>query len=88
LRSTGLDAATVTSTTLDWFDKKWMNLDSRMEIVPGKQVLAQFRQYSQEKYSLSLTDYRIISSFSANEIPADLSQLLRDLEDYRKLVAA
>ena len=88
LRSTGLDAATVTSTTLDWFDKKWRNLESRMEIVPGKQVLALFRQYIQEKYSLSLTDYRIISSFSANEIPADLSQLLRELEDYRKSAAA
>lgn len=77
------DHATITAETIELFDAKWEDIHTRMEIVPGKDVLRAFREDVQSKYSISLTDYRIIDECKLQEIPLDLIELLNRLEAYR-----
>lgn len=84
LEHSSIDNATITAETIENFNTKWDNLNTRMEIVPGKEVLRQLRYEIQTKYSVNLTDFRIIDEFKLVEIPGDLLELLKQLEEYRK----
>lgn len=83
LKRSKRDAATITLETINRFESKWGNINTRMEIVPGKQVLKQLRDEIQSKYGVSLTDFRIIDEFKRTEIPYDLCDLIKLLEEYR-----
>jgi hypothetical protein len=85
LRSGKRHSATITSETIDWFEKKWANLDSRMEIVPGKKTLSAIRSILQDRHSIGITDGRIIAPIRHDEIPLDLANMLRTLDDFRKV---
>ena len=76
LRASGIDAATSSIETIKWFNKRWQDLDRRLEIVPGKTVLRRIRTKIQGSFGVTLTDYRIISSFHQDEVPHDLKNLL------------
>jgi hypothetical protein len=82
-KPSGKDIATLSSEALNSFSTKWRSLESRMEIIGGKDVLREFRSYVSLHYSVTLTDFRIIDEFSVVEIPTDLSTLLAELEQYR-----
>lgn len=82
-RSSGLDQATIGAEVIRWFDQQWQDLDDRLRIVPGKEVLRQLRQYVKEKYSVTLTDQRLVSAFRRKDIPVDLLDLLAKLEQFR-----
>jgi len=84
-KSGGKDPATLSAEAIRRFDEKWGTLDLRMEIVPGKKILRNLRSYVNQKWSVSLTDIRIIDEFRAAEIPIDLMELLRTLEEYRAI---
>lgn len=77
------DRTTITLETIGLFESKWENIDTRVEIVPGKEVLRQLRDEIQSKYGVSLTDFRIIDEFKHTEIPDDLCNLITLLEEYR-----
>jgi len=82
-RSSGKDSGTLTSEVLHWFDSKWFSMKERMEIVGGKDVLRELRALVSERYSITLTDFKIIDEFKVTEIPEDLIGLLSGLEAYR-----
>jgi hypothetical protein len=82
-RSSKLDSASITTATIQLFDAKWADLHQRMEIVPGKEVLGSFREYVQNEYGVSVTDYRIIDEFKREEVPEDLKKLIENLEVFR-----
>lgn len=82
-KSSGRDQSTLSVEAIERFNDKWQSLDTRLEIVPGKIVLRNIRTYVNEKWSVSLTDIRIIDEFKAAEIPSDLMDLLKNLEVYR-----
>ena len=69
---------------MEWFKKEWSDLDTRLRIAPGKRVLGEFRRLVQEAYSISLSDYRIISGFTKGDVPNDLRKLLLELEAFRQ----
>jgi len=77
------DDATITAETIDTFEKKWNILSTRMEIVPGKEVLQKLRSVIQDKYSVNLTDYQIIDEFKIDDIPTDLSELIKKIDTFR-----
>lgn len=77
-----IDESTIVKQTKDWFDSKWENINTRLEIVPGKEVLSKLRTEVQAKYGVTLTDSRIINEFDAENIPLDLKSLLRKLEAF------
>ena len=84
-RNTGLDAATTTRETIANFEQLWQNLETRMVIVPGKQILQSLRDEVQNLYSVNITDIKIIDGFGKSEIPSDLTSLIEKLEAFRIL---
>ena len=85
IKSTGKNTSTVTREILDYIEDKWMDLEARFVLVPGKKVLSKLRERLQTRCSVNLTDIRIIDEFRPDEVPQDLSRLLRDLDDFRKM---
>ena len=53
LRNSGRDSATLNAETLRTFSERWRNLESRLKLVPGKEVLAKLRTYLQAKSGTS-----------------------------------
>jgi energy-coupling factor transporter ATP-binding protein EcfA2 len=81
----GHDTAQTNKEVMKQFEMLWAELETRMEIVPGKQVLGLLRQRVQEKYGITLTDARIVESINRDEIPGDMKELLAELEKFRTL---
>jgi hypothetical protein len=77
------DTSTITAKAINIFERKWATLETRMEVVPGKETLAAVRDAVSSQYSVSLTDHRIVSAFEISEIPDDLRALIDGLEEYR-----
>jgi energy-coupling factor transporter ATP-binding protein EcfA2 len=87
-RHSGRDLADVNREALAGFGAAWNDLQKRLELVPGKEVLAQFRTRVQESLGISLTDSRVIDAMRRDEIPADLVDLLRRLDNFRRAPVA
>jgi energy-coupling factor transporter ATP-binding protein EcfA2 len=81
-RGSGKDHATLVSEAIAWFEPRWMDINSRMEVIPGKQILHGVRQTLQDTCGVTLTDFRIIDEFRPAEVPKDLQTLLRRLDRY------
>jgi hypothetical protein len=67
---------------LEEFESRWKEIGTRMEVVPGKRVLSQLREFVQKEYKVNLTDSRIINAFAPSDVPSDLFYMLRDLERF------
>ncbi len=76
------DASTLDKETLNWFERNWVNLSSRLSIVPGKQVLQSFRSLVQKRFGLTLTDYRIVNTMHSDEISEDLKVLIAKINKF------
>lgn len=87
LRSSGRDVADLTRETLLWFAPRWADLPTRLMLVPGKDVLKSFREKVQALLGTALTDARIVEALHRDEIPADMQELLRNIDAFRKLPA-
>lgn len=82
-KSSKIDNATINAQTIKIFEDKWSEMNSRMQIVPGKEVLRKLREKIQNDYSVNLTDTKIINEIEKEDIPLDLIELLEKLEIYR-----
>ena len=82
-KAEGKDHAALASEALTIFERKWANLESRLEIVPGKDVLKAIRDRFQKSYGATLTDWRIVDCYRPEEVPRDLVALLRQLDTFR-----
>lgn len=79
----GVDTGTISREAIEVFEKLWGDINSRMEVVPGKTTLRLLRGAIQEDYSVNLSDVKIIDEFEKEEIPEDLLQLIDDMESFR-----
>lgn len=59
-------------------------MQSRLEIVSGKYVIREVRDYFQKNYGITLTDLRIIDCYRIDEIPRDLVNLIHRLDAFRE----
>ena len=78
------DDATLHQETLEMFETKWQNIETRMEVIKGSEILSILREKIQEIYGVTLTDYRIIDEYKIEEIPIEIKKLLKNLEYFRK----
>lgn len=85
LKNNGDDSSVTYKSTLSWFDAKWESAEERIHPVCGKEVLKAYRDQVQERYGVTLTDARIFDSINRDDIPADMSDLLRQLDEFRQL---
>ena len=83
VKSTGIDLGTLVEDVMRDVAARWEKLETRLEIVSGKDVLKQLREQLAERYSISLTDFRIIDEFREDEVPGDLARFLAELEEFR-----
>lgn len=65
------------------FEKGWNHIDTRVGLVPGKDVLSRLNRHLQETYGVNLTARMIVAEMAPDEVPRDLVRLLRDLEHFR-----
>lgn len=75
---------TLTKAAVDDFESKWASLNSRIDLLPGKQLLSMFNADIQKRYKVQVTPRLIVGSLHKNEIPMDMQRLLRDLESFRQ----
>ena len=76
------DVVTITGEAQSYVNDRWNDLGARLEIVPGKIVLNRLRNSISSKYGITLTDNRIVRSFSRETASEDLMFLLSSLDDY------
>jgi energy-coupling factor transporter ATP-binding protein EcfA2 len=79
----GQDKSRLYKDVLSNFDTRWASLESRMALVPGKEVLQLFRQRVQELWGVTLTDARIAEAINREDIPADMQRLIERVESFR-----
>lgn len=80
---TGLDKSRIYKDVLKVVESRWASLDSRMSLVPGKEVLRLLRKRVQELFGVTLTDARIAEAISRDDIPDDMKRLLEQIENFR-----
>ena len=83
-KASGKDQSTLATEAIEIFEKKWSDIQSRLEIVSGKYVIKAVRDYFQQNYGITLTDLRIIDCYKIDEIPRDLVDLIHRLDAFRE----
>lgn len=79
----GLDDSTINKRLMQEFDSRWDNLEDRLLLVPGKEVVAKLNEYLQDNYGITITARMIVDSFQINEIPDEMVELINKLEEFR-----
>lgn len=77
------DSATLHAQASASFKARWKTLDGRLELSPGKAVLADYRALITERHGVSLSDSKIISAIRAEDVPQDFKQFLERLDEFR-----
>jgi hypothetical protein len=78
----GHDLATIKTRLLSEFDQQWASFETRMAIVPGKEVLARLNGYLQEEYGISLTVQGIVGAFHKSEVPDEIVTLIDRIDTF------
>jgi hypothetical protein len=79
-----LDPATITASVMEEFDELWCDLSKRLEIVPGKKILASLNEYFQIQYGVSITYKQIINRFRIEDIPDEIKNLINKIDQFRE----
>ena len=79
----GLHTVSISEATMNDFDATWGQLDARMKMVPGKDVLSALNTHLQTKYKVALSVNALVGAFNQSEVPAPLAALLMKLEEMR-----
>lgn len=82
-KSTGVDLATVAASLLKDFDESWNDLNIRLALVPGKDLLSKLNDYIQERWGISITSSLIISCMKSTDIDYDLMNFFKELDDFK-----
>lgn len=83
LQRSAKDHATIVKETTETFENRWRHIETRMEVVGGKRILADLVRHVQDTYHVTLTRSKIVSAFRGKDIPSDLMALLRRLDQFR-----
>lgn len=66
--------------TKELLSDKWETLDSRLDVLGGKELLSRFNRKLQDKLKVSLTAQFIASEFKEIEIHAEIKKLLKEID--------
>ena len=79
------DLATVTAECMRAFEADWCDVDSRLRIVPGKQVMALLNKRLQDQLGLSISVTQVASQFESKQFPQEISRLIKNLQKFSEL---
>lgn len=85
IKASGLDDSTIDEKLMSEFDLKWKELATRLLLVPGKEVLSILNSYLQGLYGITISPSLIIDCFLKDEIPTEMSSLIKRIEEFRKV---
>ena len=78
----GIADATLTTEALDTFEAAWADLDGRLAVASGKEILAGLNRFLMERYDVSLSPGSVVRLFRPEEVPADMANLVRRLDEF------
>ena len=81
-RRPGVDEATLTSEALDAFESTWSDLDGRLALVSGKELLAKLNKFLMENYEVSVSPGAVVRLFRPDEVPDEMVNLVQRLEEF------
>ena len=79
-----LDESTIIESILSDFETMWETLDSRLEIIPGKDFLSAINRKLQQDYKISLSQANIINALDKTLVPVELKKLIERIDKFRK----
>ena len=79
-----LDDSTITSQLLSAFDNKWSNLYSRLDIVPGKEVVSRLNAHLQNTYGVTITPNLIIGAMTETDVASEIKAIISSLDTFSK----
>jgi energy-coupling factor transporter ATP-binding protein EcfA2 len=74
--------SSVATNILAQFDNKWVDLDSRLQIVHGKDVLTALNEHLQSTWQINLTATQIIDAMQPSEIPDEMKEVVSSLAEF------
>lgn len=80
----GVDESTITEQVMSQYDSEWNDFPTRLMLVPGKEILAALNAYLQENHGITISSSLIVDSFSKVEIPAELVEIVEQIDRLRK----
>jgi hypothetical protein len=80
----GSDDATITSRLLAVFDEKWKDLNTRLDLVPGKDVLSRLNAHLQKNCGVTITPTLIIDAMTELDIVDEMKAVLQSLNSFSK----
>jgi energy-coupling factor transporter ATP-binding protein EcfA2 len=78
-----LDLVTSNAAAIKDFEEKWTSPQSRIKILPGKEVLARLNGRLQKVASVSVSELQVVSHFEKAGVPNDVVKLLDLIEGFR-----
>jgi hypothetical protein len=82
----GVDDATLTQRILGDFEADWADLDRRLTVVPGKEVLSRMNTHLQATCGLTVTANSIIEAMRVDEVPSEMVEVIEELDQFAKRV--
>ena len=82
--SSYIDVTTLTKNALVEFEGAWDDFDSRLKVVPGKEILAQFNERLMAECKVNVSASSIVSAFRQSDIPDSMNDLLDQLTAFGK----
>lgn len=79
-----IDESTHLEGRLREFDESWTNLEGRLKIVPGKELISNLNQYLQENYVITISNTNIINNITLKEFPSEMRKVLNEIELFRR----
>jgi sensor histidine kinase regulating citrate/malate metabolism len=79
-----LDDATIISQLLANFDNKWKDLNSRLDIVPGREILSRLNSHLQKTCGVTITTNLIIECMTESEVADEMKEIIISLNDFSK----
>src|SRR3954447_9814201 len=79
LRSSGLSDASISENALVEFEETWDDLNSRLEMIPGKEAMGFLSHHFQTLYGVMLTASAILDAMRLEEVPEEMRQIISDL---------
>jgi hypothetical protein len=67
---------TITEQLMVEYEEMWNNIEHRLLMVPGKEIIGKLNTYLQEKYGINISSRLIVDSFLREEVPEEMIELI------------
>ena len=77
-----VDDTVITRRLLEAFEGRWRDLDSRLDLVPGKDILTNLNSHLQDRWGITVTASAIIGSMKEGEVPSEMRTMIDAIHNF------